>query len=69
MDGGHFWAPSKKLNIVARKQFQGQLDREALEYALQAVLKKHEVLTYRVLKLSPKQQIQKMWLYRFLLKI
>lgn len=50
---------AKKLNIVARKQFQGQLDREALEYALQAVLKKHEVLTYRVLKLSPKQQIQK----------
>ncbi len=50
---------AKKLNIVARKQFQGPLDKEALEYAFQAILKQHEVLTYRVLKLSPKQQIQK----------
>ncbi len=50
---------AKKLNIVARKQFQGRLNQEALEYAFQAILKKHEVLTYRMLKLSPKQQIQK----------
>lgn len=50
---------AKKLNLVARKQFQGQLNQEALAYAFQAILKKHEVLTYRMLKLSAKQQIQK----------
>lgn len=50
---------AKKLNIVARKRFHGQLNTAALNYAFQSILKKHEVLTYRVLKFRPEQQQQK----------
>lgn len=50
---------AKKLNIVARKRMQGRLNIMALEFAFQAVLKKHEVLIYRILKFKPEQKARK----------
>jgi amino acid adenylation domain-containing protein len=49
----------KKLNIVGKKRIHGQLDKDALEFAFNAVLKKQEVLNYRVEKFCPWQQVQK----------
>ncbi|MFT4060366.1 MAG: amino acid adenylation domain-containing protein [Legionella sp.] len=49
----------KNLNIVARKRFQGSINKEALDFAFAAVLKKHEVLLYQILKLQPMQQVRK----------
>lgn len=50
---------AKKLNIVARKRMQGRLNKKALEFAFQAILKKHEVLIYRILKFKPVQKVSK----------
>ncbi|MGC1181572.1 amino acid adenylation domain-containing protein [Legionella sp.] len=54
-----FEPKAKKLNIVARKRLHGYLDKIALEFAFQSLLKKHEVLIYRILKFKPSQQVQK----------
>lgn len=54
-----FEPKAKRLNIVARKRFQGHLDKATLERAFQAILKRHEVLIYRILKFKPSQQVQK----------
>ncbi|CEG56332.1 non-ribosomal peptide synthetase [Legionella fallonii] len=54
-----FESKAKKLNITARKRLQGTLDKAALEFAFDAVLKKQEILFYRILKLKPAQLIQK----------
>lgn len=48
-----------KLNIVCRKRLQGRLDIKALNYAFQALFKKHEILAYGVLRLRPAQTVQK----------
>lgn len=56
----HTFEPkARKLNIVSRQRFVGHLDPNALEFAFQAVLKKHEILTYHILKLQPAQKTQK----------
>ncbi|KTD55584.1 non-ribosomal peptide synthetase [Legionella santicrucis] len=54
-----FEPKAKRLNIIARKRVKGHFDKEALDFAFQAVLKKHEVLIYRVFKLQPKQKASK----------
>jgi len=54
-----FESRAKKLNIIAKKRLQGRLNRAALEFAFQAILKKQEVLVYRVLTFYPMQQVQK----------
>lgn len=54
-----FEPKAKKLNITARKRFQGRLDILALTFAFQAVLKKHEILFFRILKLYPAQLLYK----------
>ena len=54
-----FESKAKKLNITCRKRLQGQLDIKALEFAFNAVLKKQEVLFYRILKFRPAQLLQK----------
>lgn len=54
-----FAAEAKKLNITARKRLQGRLDKTALEFAFNAVLKKQEILFYRILKFRPAQLLQK----------
>ncbi|MBI2786664.1 MAG: AMP-binding protein, partial [Legionella longbeachae] len=54
-----FEPKAQKLNIVARKRFQGRLNKAALEFAFQAILKKHEALTYQILKFQPAQKVQK----------
>lgn len=51
-----FEPKAKRLNITARKRIQGHLDKEALEFAFHAILKKHEVLIYHIFKLQPKQK-------------
>ncbi|MFI4919666.1 MAG: amino acid adenylation domain-containing protein, partial [Legionellales bacterium] len=54
----HVFAPNlKKLNLIIRKRLQGQLNRIAIEFALQAVLKKHEVLHYHLSKFCPRQKV------------
>lgn len=63
-----FEPKAKRLNIVARKRFQGHLDKAILERAFQAVLKKHQVLIYRILKLKPAQQVQKKLSWRLIEK-
>lgn len=54
-----FESKAKKLNITARKRLQGTLDKTALEFAFGEVLKKQEILFYRILKLKPVQLLQK----------
>jgi amino acid adenylation domain-containing protein len=53
-----FEPKAKKLNITAKKRMAGQLNNDALRYAFQAVLKKHEVLLYRILTFRPAQRLQ-----------
>jgi len=54
------FAPTvKKLNIVTRKRLQGTVNINALHAALNAVIKKHEVLSYHILKFRPAQMIKK----------
>ncbi len=54
-----FESKAKKLNITVRKRLEGRMDISALEAAFNAVLKKQEVLFYRILKLRPVQLLQK----------
>ncbi len=54
-----FESKAKKLNITARKRLHGTLDKVALEFAFGEVLKKQEILFYRILKLKPAQLLQK----------
>ncbi|BCA95057.1 hypothetical protein TUM19329_14180 [Legionella antarctica] len=54
-----FESKAKKLNITIRKRLKGGLDITALESAFHAVLKKQELLFYRILKLRPIQLLQK----------
>ncbi|MCW8471774.1 amino acid adenylation domain-containing protein [Fluoribacter gormanii] len=55
---------AQKLNIVARKRFSGRLNVKALDFAFQAILKKHEALTYQIFKLKPAQKTQKNWSFK-----
>ncbi|WP_131779531.1 amino acid adenylation domain-containing protein [Legionella bozemanae] len=55
---------AQKLNIVARKRLNGRLNELALEFAFQAILKKHETLTYQIFKLKPAQKIQRKWSFK-----
>ena len=48
----------KKLNIVAKRRLQGHLNIQALNFALNALLKKHECFVYRVLNFRPAQRVQ-----------
>ena len=54
-----FEAKAKKLNITARIRLQGRLEKDALEFAFNAVLKKQEVLFYYISKFRPAQLVQK----------
>lgn len=50
------FAPSaKRMNIVARKRLSGPLKEKALQFAFQAVFKKHEVFVYRLYRFQPEQ--------------
>ncbi|WP_454783970.1 amino acid adenylation domain-containing protein [Legionella sp. WA2024007413] len=61
----HIFEPrAQKLNIVARKRFSGHLNEKALDFAFQAILKKHETLTYQIFKLKPAQKTQKKWSFK-----
>jgi amino acid adenylation domain-containing protein len=53
-----FEPKTKTLNIVARKRFQGKINKEALNFAFAAILKRHEVLRYQIFKLHPHQRVQ-----------
>ncbi|MCH9756602.1 MAG: amino acid adenylation domain-containing protein [Gammaproteobacteria bacterium] len=46
----------KKLNVVGRKRILGPLNRDALNLALQALIQKHDVLSYRVNRVIPVQK-------------
>jgi len=46
----------KKMNVVARKRLQGPLDKVALDLALQVVIQKNEVLSYKINRLYPLQR-------------
>lgn len=48
----------KKLNIFTRMRLHGKLHIEALHVAFAAVLKKHECLSYQILKSRPAQKAQ-----------
>ena len=50
-----FEPKATKLNIIARKRMQGRLNIAALAMAFEAILVKHEILSYRVLKFRPMQ--------------
>ncbi len=54
-----FEPKAKKMNIFARKRLHGDLDHPALLFAFHAVLKRHEVLLYQMLKFRPAQRLQK----------
>ncbi len=53
-----FEPKAKKLNVVARKRLQGQLDLETLKRALDAVFKQHPILFCKVLTCQPAQVLQ-----------
>lgn len=48
----------KKLNVFTRMRLHGLLNMQALHVAFEAVLKKHECLSYRILKSRPAQEVQ-----------
>ncbi len=54
-----FEPKAKKLNIATRKRLQGRLDKTRLNFAFQAVLKKHEPLRYKIKTLYPVQMVDK----------
>ncbi len=54
-----FEPKAKKLNISDRKRFEGTLDEKKLKVAFNLLLKKHEVLTYKVATFSPTQRSKK----------
>ena len=48
----------KKLNVVGRRRMTGVLDQTALNLALQAVVQKHDVLSYVINRFFPVQKKQ-----------
>ncbi|CEK10336.1 amino acid adenylation domain-containing protein [Legionella hackeliae] len=54
-----FEPKAKRLNIFARKRFEGRLNIDKLNRAFEAVFKKHDVFSYSVSKLQPLQCLQK----------
>ncbi|MBA2657618.1 MAG: non-ribosomal peptide synthetase [Tatlockia sp.] len=50
-----FEPKAKKLNICLRKRFQGILDEKILKKAFALLIKKHEVLSYKVSSFNPRQ--------------
>jgi amino acid adenylation domain-containing protein len=54
-----FEPKAKKMNIFARKRFQGNLDKDALNFAFKAILKKHEIFSGYVSKIRPIQYLLK----------
>lgn len=59
-----FEPKAKKLNITARKRFQGSINKEALAFACQALIKKQEALIYQILTFSPAQRLKKHTLFQ-----
>lgn len=53
-----FEPKAKKLNIVSRRRLHGRLNRDALNFAFNAILQKHEILTFHVLKYRPGQHVR-----------
>lgn len=58
-----FESRAKKLNITARKRFKGRINREALQYAFDALLRKQEVLTYNISTFYPIQRAEKNYFF------
>lgn len=60
-----FWIASlyeeraKKLNVLTRKRFNGNIDMPALEYACNKLLQKQQILCYRFLKFKPIQEVDR----------
>ncbi|CDZ77169.1 Linear gramicidin synthase subunit D [Legionella massiliensis] len=54
-----FEPKANKLNICSRKRFHGYLDEKKIHESLDLILKKHEVLSYRVSSFIPMQQRSK----------
>lgn len=54
-----FEPKAKRLNIFARKRFAGRLDIAKLNAAFAAIFRKHDVLSFRVSKFKPIQQLDK----------
>jgi hypothetical protein len=53
----HLFSPEvKKLNVVGRRRIEGVLNETALNLALQALIRKHDVLSYRMHRLLPIQK-------------
>ncbi|MCH9716299.1 MAG: amino acid adenylation domain-containing protein, partial [Gammaproteobacteria bacterium] len=53
----HLFEPDvKKLNVVGRRRVTGLLDKQALNAALQALIRKHEVLSYTIHRFIPIQK-------------
>lgn len=48
----------KTLNVVGRRRIQGSLNQDALHLALQAVVQKHDVLSYAIHRFLPMQKKQ-----------
>ncbi len=55
-----FKPKAAKLNIIARKRFQGEFDANVLRAALACLIKKHAVLSYRIAKFIPVQRIEQL---------
>jgi amino acid adenylation domain-containing protein len=53
-----FDAKVKKLNVVGRRRIQGRLDTAILNRALQAVIQKHDALSYAIHRFLPIQKKQ-----------
>jgi hypothetical protein len=53
-----FDAKVKKLNVVGRRRIQGSLDLHILNRALQAVIQKHDALSYAIHRFLPIQKKQ-----------
>ncbi|WP_131782564.1 amino acid adenylation domain-containing protein [Legionella gresilensis] len=53
-----FEPKAKKLNIISRKRLQGAFNKEAFNYALTILLKRHEVLSYHICKFKSGQYLQ-----------
>lgn len=61
----HTFEPKvKKLNISSRRRIHGKLDSVALSKAFEALIQKHEILRYRVSKLTPTQIRQANYVFK-----
>lgn len=54
-----FAPKARKLNVFIRKRFEGTLNKAALCFAFEALIKKHEVFSFHISKFSPFQKPQK----------